>query len=358
MPALAQKGETMQTEDSSSSTDGIRPPTVFRSGGGEGDYLSRWKRIVELDRLLRDGSFPNATQLAEHCGVSPKSIYRDIDALRLELQAPIEYSRSQRGYHYTDTRFALPAVTLSDRDLFALLVAENAVEQYEGTPLHAHLQEAFSRILSHLPGDLRDKHELAARAVHFGGLPPAQMLPGVWSELCVAINNREVVELTYRLPKTGAPVERLIHPLLLVVRDREWFLAAYLPSAGHLPLYYLPRVIGVTRLATKFEPPEGFSAESYYSEGFNALRGRSDAKKVVLRFIPEAAHLADERAWAKEQKVVHHRDGSASVTFRTTALFAVKREVLQYGGSIEVKGPGELREMVREAGERIVGMYE
>ena len=208
---VAQKGETMQTEDSSSSTDGFRPPEVFRSGGGEGDYLSRWKRIVEIDRLLRDGSFPNAPQLAEHCGVSPKSIYRDIEALRLELQAPIEYSRSQRGYHYTDNRFALPAVTLSDRDLFALLVAENAVVQYEGTPLHENLEDAFARILSHLPGDLRNKHALAARAVHFGGLPSAQMLPGVWSELCVAINNREVVELTYKLPKTGAPVERLIH---------------------------------------------------------------------------------------------------------------------------------------------------
>ncbi|MFT5287013.1 MAG: putative DNA-binding transcriptional regulator YafY [Planctomycetota bacterium] len=347
----------MGSKKGSKSENGATTLEVFRSGGGEGDYLSRWKRLVEIDRLLRDGSFPTAKKLATHCGVSTKTIYRDIDALRLELDAPIEFSRSKRGYHYTHKRFALPAVTLSDRDLFALLVAENAVEQYVGTPLHSHLREAFERVLSYLPGELRDQHELAARAVHFGGLPPALMRPGIWSELCVAIYKRETVQLTYRLPKTGTIVERLIHPLLLVVRDREWFAVAFLPKVEHTPLYYLPRVVNVERLTETFEPPVGFSAESYYSEGFNSMRGLPNAKKVVLRYKPECAHLADERAWANTQKITHHRDGSASVTFRTTALFAVKREVLQYGGNIEVKSPPELRELMKAAGEQIIAEH-
>jgi predicted DNA-binding transcriptional regulator YafY len=190
-------------------------PTVFLSGG-EGDYLARWKRIILIDQRLRSGALPGVKALAGSCGVSVKTIRRDLEAMRLELAAPIEFVAASRGYRYTDETFAIPAAALSERDLFALMVAENAVAQYEGTPLAGDLRAAFDKVLAVLPGEVRDRHALAARAIHFGGLPPPSIRQAVWAALAAAIDGREQVELDYHRAGAREPVRRCVHPYQLL----------------------------------------------------------------------------------------------------------------------------------------------
>ncbi|MBL8859291.1 MAG: WYL domain-containing protein [Planctomycetes bacterium] len=330
----------------------IRRLTLYRSGG-DGDYLSRWKRIVHIDARLRDGSRPSAAKLARECGVSTKTVYRDLEALRDELGAPIQYDSSARGYTYAGSGFAIPAVTLNERDLFALMVAENALAQYEGTPVAGHLRAAFEKVLAALPGELRSRHALAARAIHFSGLPPVRIDPATWSRLTGAIEDRERVEIDYFLPATQTVEARSVDPLLLVVRDREWFLVARTVRSGNTVLFFLPRISAVRGSGQHFERDPEFSAEAFFAEGFNAMRSNSGTRLVRLRYAKDHAHLADERTWTSQQTVRRGRDGRATVEFRTNALFEVERKVLSYGGRVEVLAPKDLRSSVRAAGRAI-----
>ncbi len=329
-------------------------PQLYRSA--EGDYLSRWKRVVFLDQRFRDGSFPNATELAGICGVSTKTIHRDIEAMRLELSAPIEFVKAENGYRYTDGDFAIPAATLSERNLFALMVAENAIANYEGTPLVEYLREAFGKILSVLPGDVREKHELGARAIRFGGLPAPRIRPDVWNSVARAIRDQRAIDVMYRKP--GKPSgTRALHPYLLVVRERDWFLIARDPDRDAVLTYYVPRIDSVTVLDEEFEIERDFSAAEYYRFGFNAMQSHADADEVVLHFASDAAHLAQERAWSPDQHVDVDHDGSARVRFHSSALFAIQRAVLQYGGEVTVEAPPALRDGVRSAAERIIASH-
>lgn len=336
---------------------GLSEPRIYRSGSGAGDYLSRWKRIVWLDQQLRAGGYPSATQLARACGVSSKTIYRDLDAMRDELGAPVAYDPRRRGYRYSDPGFAIPAATLTERDLFALMVAENAIAQYEGTPLVGYLREAFAKVLATLPGEVRQRHALAARAIHFSGLPPVEVPPAVWSGLATAVVARERVELDYWLPAEGATVVRTVDPHLLVVRDREWFLVARMARSGKEPIFYLPRVRAVRRTGERFRRDPQFSPERYYAHGFNAMQAGGRPRRVALRFPPERAHLADERAWSDEQRLTRHRDGSVTLRFDSSALFEVERQLLRYGGAIEALAPPELRRALAEAGTRLQALH-
>lgn len=330
----------------------MRTPQLYRSPAAD-DYLSRWKRIIHLDTRLRAGGWPSATVLARECGVSTKTIYRDLEALKNELAAPIRYDARKRGFAYHDAGYAIPAAALTERDLFALMVAENAVEQYEGTPLAGYLRAAFAKVLAVLPGELRAKHELAARAIHFSGLPPCRIRPDLWSELTTAIQSHQRVELTYFAPARRATEPREVEPYLLVVRDREWFLVARTLQSRNFALFYLPRVRRAKRVPTFFEPDPAFDAASYYEHGFNAMHGSGAPSTVELHFAAADAHLAEERGWAPKQTLTQHRDGSATVRFRTNTLFEVERAVLRYGGRIEVRAPAALRRAVLEAAERI-----
>lgn len=328
-------------------------PSIYRSGGGDGDYLSRWKRIVLIDQRLREGDHPSARELADECGVSTKTIQRDLEALRLELSAPIEYVAARRGWRYSDPRFAIPAGALSERELFALMIAHSAVAQYAGTPLADQLESAFDKILTLLPGEVRSGHELAARVIRFAGLPASHIDSGVWAVILAAIRDREEIDLDYRRAGEARARQRRVQPYELLVRDREWFLVAHWPLAGQIPIYYLPRIESARACGTYFEIPPDFDIEQYHRHGFNATHGAGQVEEITLRFEADWSYLATERPWSAEQRVTQHQDGSATLRFRSNALFEVERQVLRYGGAIEVLRPATLRAAVATAAARL-----
>lgn len=66
------------------------------------------ERIRWLHKKIADGSYPNAVRLSERFGVSRRQATRDVEYMRRELSAPIEYDKSRRGFYYS-ADFALPA---------------------------------------------------------------------------------------------------------------------------------------------------------------------------------------------------------------------------------------------------------
>ena len=75
-------------------------------------------RLVFIDRKIREGMrsgiYANCSSMAKEYEVSSKSIMRDIDYLKNQRDAPIEYDPQKRGYYYTEDNFKLPAATDAD----------------------------------------------------------------------------------------------------------------------------------------------------------------------------------------------------------------------------------------------------
>ena len=186
-------------------------PALRPYSAGDGEYLARWKRLLHVDLRLREGARPTAKVLARECGVSIKTIYRDIEALRSELGAPIEWDPERGGYAYRRGGFLVPAAALTEHELFAMMIAEQALHQYEGTPLHAYLKAAFDKVLKHLPGEAQGRHKQMAGLVRFGGLPAAILDPGVWATLLSAVQQRERVEIEYLKPGARVAIIEHVH---------------------------------------------------------------------------------------------------------------------------------------------------
>ena len=69
--------------------------------------VSANSRIQWLHEELVRGTFPNAARLAERFGISRRQAQRDIDFLKKQLGAPIEYDQRIMGYSYSRP-FTLP----------------------------------------------------------------------------------------------------------------------------------------------------------------------------------------------------------------------------------------------------------
>ncbi len=107
--------------------------------------------MLRIHQAIQSGRYPNAVTLAAELEVSTKSIHRDLEFMRDRLELPLEYSAARNGYHYTEEVGTFPTLQITEGELFALLVAEKALQQYRGTTFERPLLSAFKKMAASLP---------------------------------------------------------------------------------------------------------------------------------------------------------------------------------------------------------------
>ena len=101
--------------------------------------------MLRIHQLIQSGAHPNASTLARDLEVSTKTVHRDIEFIRDRLRLPIEYDGARFGFVYTQEVGSFPSLQITEGELFALLVAEKALQQYRGTSFERPLLSAFRR---------------------------------------------------------------------------------------------------------------------------------------------------------------------------------------------------------------------
>src|SRR5579859_6852380 len=109
------------------------------------------ERMLRIHQLIQSASFPNASTLAAELEVSTKSIHRDLEFMRDRLELPLEFDRARFGYFYTQEVSSFPTVQITQGELFALIVAERALQQYRGTSFEKPLLSAIRKMGQALP---------------------------------------------------------------------------------------------------------------------------------------------------------------------------------------------------------------
>lgn len=72
-------------------------------------------RIQWFHEELVRGTYPNAARVAERFHISRRQAQRDIDFLKKQLGAPLEFDRHVQGYHYTQP-YTLPVAVRNEND--------------------------------------------------------------------------------------------------------------------------------------------------------------------------------------------------------------------------------------------------
>ena len=109
------------------------------------------ERMLRIHQAIQEGKYPTAASLAATLDVSTKSIHRDLEFMRDRLQLPLEWDPRRFGYYYTETVNAFPTVQITEGELFALVVAEKALQQYRGTSFEKPLLSAIRKMEQTLP---------------------------------------------------------------------------------------------------------------------------------------------------------------------------------------------------------------
>jgi proteasome accessory factor B len=311
------------------------------------------ERMVRIHQAIQSGRFPNASTLARDLEVSTKSVHRDLDFLRDRMGLPIAYDELRHGYHYTQEVSAFPSLQVTEGELFALLVAEKALQQYRGTNFEKPLLSAIRKMERFLPDTISLNLADWDYAISFRTRAEPILNLDTFEKLGAAVAGRRQIEIAYRKPGQRAAESRTVDPYHLANINSEWFLFAYDHLRKDIRTFVPARIQSIRPTGKTFPRPEKFSLEERLRDSFgvHSAQGRFE---VVIRFSEKVADYIREKRWHDSQKLVELKNGALELRLKLSSLNEVERWVLGWGGNAVVRKPRALVEMVRRSARNLL----
>jgi len=309
--------------------------------------------MLRIHQALQSGKHPNASTLARELEVSTKSIHRDIEFMRDRLELPIEYDGSRFGYFYSEEVNAFPTMQITEGELFALIVAEKALQQYRGTNFEKPLLSAIRKMEQSLPDTISLNLADIEHTISFRTRAEPILNLEIFDALAKATANRRQLEIIYRKAGSAQSEQRLVDPYHLANINGEWYLFAWDHARKDIRTFVPARVWSVKQTGKSFARPEKFSLEKRLRDSFGVRSGEGEYD-VVIRFNARVADYIREKKWHESQQLRELNHGDVELRMKLSSLAEVERWVLSWGGDATVVRPKELAVAVREAARRML----
>lgn len=206
-------------------------------------------RILRLIQLLRTLPQPvTAAVLAEELEISKRTLYRDIDALRV-VGARID---GEAGVGYTLVEdIALPPQTLTRLEAEALSIGLAEVQYRGDANLAAAARDAFSKITATLKeGQQRDVLHAVGQVYRFtkheaSGIDMTAIREACWSENALLIEYRDLA---------GHITKRRVYPLAVLYFERAVMLLAFCHLRNDYRKFHVTQIISAETSTECFRP--------------------------------------------------------------------------------------------------------
>jgi proteasome accessory factor B len=311
------------------------------------------ERMLRIHQAIQSGHYPNAVSLARELEVSSKSIHRDFEFMRDRLQLPLQYDNDHKGYHYTEEVSSFPTLQISEGELFALLVAEKALQQYRGTTFERPLVSAFKKMAAALPDTVSLNLADWERTISFRTSAEPILNLEIFDILAKATTQRQQLQLTYRKPGRRETELRLVDPYHLANINGEWFLFAWCHLRRDIRTFVPARIQAIEITGQTFARPQKFSLEKRLRDSFGVQSGQGSFD-VVIRFNELVGDYIREKKWHDSQQLKELKDGGLELRMKLSSLSEVERWVLGWAGNAKVIQPAELAEKVRKSAQDIL----
>jgi len=303
-------------------------------------------RMMRIHDELKSGRHPNATSLAGLLEVTTKTIHRDIEFMRSQLNLPVTWEPAFNGYVYDGEVGSFPTVQVTEQELFALLVAEKAVAQYRGTPFETPLRAALEKLSAGLRDTTFYSLDMLDVPISFRPLGEAINDLEVFQMITRAVSQE--LSLTFQYKKLGDRQYRLrkLEPWHLVCVENKWYVVGHDLDRQAKRTFALVRMQDVRLTGRSFKRPKDFDIRAHLKQAFGIFTG-TETHKVRVRFDAFAARLIRETSWHPAQQIIDLEDDAIEFRVTLSDLWEVERWILSWGSHAKVIAPAALRKRVK-----------
>jgi len=325
------------------------------------DTQPQLTRIHALVKRIQKGDFPSQKILAKEWEKNPRTIQRDMDYMRDFLGLPLAYDENKYGYYFTEPVSRFPMVSVSERELVSVFVAQKALRLYHGTPFERPLKAAFEKLVGGLKGEISVAWADLDSAISFRGIEANPSDAKVFQELSGAVRTRNEIEFEYRkLGEGGAPGKselRRVQPYHLGCVANQWYLFGYDLARKDMRKFVPARMSNVRVVEQRFERPENFSVDKILKGSFTIYSGGREVMPMRIWFDSWAGQLVKERKWHRSQKVRDLKNGEVEMTLELSSFVEIVPWILGWGNHARALAPKGLVEEVRKVVKELGKMY-
>ncbi|MEM7698846.1 MAG: WYL domain-containing protein [Verrucomicrobiota bacterium] len=307
------------------------------------------ERVMRIHDMIRRGQYPNCTQIAKELGLNRKTIQRDINFMRDELELPLAYDDTRHGYHYTQAVTDFPFLETTAEDLVAMILARNALDPLRGSALESTLRTGFQK----LQATLRDKVTIPwsdldqAFSVKSTGMTEHDVFQ--FNRIAEGVLESRELHFDYQKLSDESPMRRHIQPYHLAEVEGGWYVIGYDLDREARRTFAVQRMKAVHLTRKRFVRRGDFRLEDHLAGSFGVWAGddgRSGKHLVRIRFRGFAARVVAERRWHPTQEITpsETEPGAIEMSLQLSALEDITRWILGFGGQAEALAPDELRE--------------
>jgi predicted DNA-binding transcriptional regulator YafY len=313
-------------------------------------------RIKRIDELISSGECISASKVAQELEVAPRTIQRDLDFIKYDLEAPLIYDTKMKRWVYTEPNYSIPDIHMTKSEYTAILLVKKLVQQYTAVPIQEDIDSILKKITERLSEKRVAELESAnnSEPISFSFRNANNLNKEIYKQLLLAIHENQTLKITYFTQSTGIEKTREVDPYLI----HNWYLIAFDHDKEKILDFHIGRIRDIKETENKFQIKSDFDKEKYLSQGFNMFKGEGNKYGVEIEISSQISR------WIKEQKPLHTSqvikevdDGKIVLKLELEELQAVKRFVLQFGSQVKVLEPVELRKLIKNEIIKLCSLY-
>lgn len=318
--------------------------------------MTRFERLLRIDRLLRSRRPVPMRRITEELEVSRSTITRDLEFLRDRLLAPVVYDPDANGHWYDPEAetFELPGFWFNQSELYALLATEQLLESIQPGLLAPQLGPLKTRVRK-LLGEGGQNAERIGQRIRLLESGRRSFDSEAFGTAAEAVLAGYCLDIDYRGRTRNEQAQRRVHPQRLIHYRSNWYLVAHCDSANDLRLFSLDRIRDAALTEVEALVLDGSHVERWLGASYGIFTGTAK-QWAHLRFTAMAARWAAEERWHPDQLGAWQGDAfELQVPYADPTELIM--EVLRYGPEVEVLGPLELRREVARRLAAAAGIY-
>ena len=313
--------------------------------------MNKYDRMLFILNLLRTRKNMNADKLAEECGVTERSIYRDIISLS-EMNIPIYYDN---GYKLASDNF-LPPLNFSIEEYQLLKTALESSPLIKADKYKSVYKSLIPKIENCLSEQVLKEKKYAPQIMKIEIKDSSDNDNSVqfYELIEKAISTQKTISLTYTSIRSGVST-REVDPYFIIFKGTAFYFVGYCHNKNEFRTFRMNRINQVEITEKDFVKNNEISAESYFKGSWSVFSG--EPVEVVALFKGQSARVIASTEHHKDEKIENLDNGLIKYTVTTNGLEEIQRWLIGFGDGVEVIAPHELKESLRQVGEYLVDKY-
>ncbi|WP_418302653.1 helix-turn-helix transcriptional regulator [Lysinibacillus fusiformis] len=199
--------------------------------------MHKAQRLIQLMMKVNERKKFTIQEMAEECGVSRRTMIRDLMELS-ELGVPLYSEAGPNGGYRVLREKVLPPISFTEHEAIALFFACQSLHNYKALPFKNEVNTALDKFFYYLSSELKQKIESMQQRLLFW-VPPHELEVPFLKELLEAALEQQVVTILYEAATTK---NRTIQPLGIYTMNGLWYCQAYCFLAEDYRVFRIDRV--------------------------------------------------------------------------------------------------------------------